>query len=225
MPFNAGTFPHDFLKIDTVNCRTSMDFTGAIGHDGWPNLEVLPERVLPAWNGKLLGVDVMSLQDGADAIYGYESFSEDSLTSGRPVGITIENGTYKCVNLSFPLWTMPTDSADLAFHRAMEFLGEPISIGGNEGESSPLPEMTLLPNYPNPFNASTTLSFYLPSEGEYRLEIYNLLGQKTAILASGDQESGWHNIIWDAAGKTSGVYFAKLTGDKREITRKIILLK
>jgi hypothetical protein len=225
MSFVSGTFPHDFLFIDTVNCRTTWDFSGANGVGGWPNLNVRPERVLPSWNGLLLGVDVMSLSDSADVIYTYKSYSNDSLTQGRPVGITVNGDGYKCINLSFPLWQMPTDSADIVFHNAMEFLGEPTSIAEDNSHESTLPEMTLMPNYPNPFNSSTSISYYLTISGDTRLDIYNVLGQKLAELINGWQETGYHRATWNAAGLTSGVYFIRLSGANRTVTRKMILTK
>ena len=225
MAFLSGSFPHDYLRIDTVNCRTSWDFSGASGVDGLPNLNLLPERVLPSWNGLLLGVDVMSIRDSVDVIYTYNSQSGDTLTQGRPAGIAIYGNGYKCINLSFPLWQMPPDSADIAFQRAMEFLGEPVSIAGDDIGVSPLPEMTLMPNFPNPFNSSTSLSYYLATAGETELEIYNLLGQKVVNLAHGRLESGWHRITWNASGLSSGIYFIRLSGANRTLTRKMILMK
>jgi len=83
----------------------------------------------------------------------------------------------------------------------------------------------LLQNHPNPFNASTTIEFMLPEEADVELSVYNILGQRVAILVDGRMEAGKHSFIWDGAVAPSGVYFVKLnTGSKSE-TIKALLLK
>lgn len=79
--------------------------------------------------------------------------------------------------------------------------------------------------YPNPFNASTTIEFTLPEEAEVELSIYNILGQKIAVLFDGRKPPGKHAIAWDAGVANSGIYFARLEsgGDSRAM--KMLLLK
>ena len=61
-----------------------------------------------------------------------------------------------------------------------------------------LPEsFGLAPNYPNPFNSSTTISFQLPVAGAARIEIFDLLGQKIRSLVAGERAAGFHETTWD----------------------------
>ena len=83
----------------------------------------------------------------------------------------------------------------------------------------------IITNYPNPFNASVNFAISLNSESSVKLEIYNLMGQKVAFLASGVIESGNHNIIWNASDLPSGIYFYKFTNDNSSITGRMSLLK
>ncbi len=100
------------------------------------------------------------------------------------------------------------------------------TIQAIEEHFPPKPEkLILFQNYPNPFNAATTLEFYLPADIKIELSIYNLLGQKLAILYNGFMPSGEHRISWDSSPYPSGIYFARLrTGDKIH-ARKMIFLK
>ena len=86
-------------------------------------------------------------------------------------------------------------------------------------------DFELCPNYPNPFNASTTISYSLPRQLQVTLDIYDILGRKVQTLYNGRQEAGEHSLIWQANDFSSGTYFYKLTTDHFEGTQKMILLK
>ena len=94
------------------------------------------------------------------------------------------------------------------------------------GEDEPSPEhLFILKNYPNPFNAQTTISYSLPETGPITLTIYNLLGQKVATLFEGIQNAGEYNIVWDTDSMSSGVYFARLTSGDYTKTINMALQK
>jgi hypothetical protein len=83
----------------------------------------------------------------------------------------------------------------------------------------------LFTSYPNPFNASTVLSYNLPEAGNVEISIYNLVGQRAAILCDNRQDAGRHRIIWDGGSCPSGIYFAKLRTGNKQSTIKLILIK
>jgi len=85
-------------------------------------------------------------------------------------------------------------------------------------------------NYPNPFNPTTTISFSLPEEQKIDLTIYNIKGQRVKRLINGQLTSGQHSMIWDGKdtnGKSvsTGIYFYRLKTGKKEMSRKMLLLK
>ena len=92
--------------------------------------------------------------------------------------------------------------------------------------TDPKPEQhSLLSNYPNPFNAQTTISYHLPNQAAVSLEIYDILGQKVQTLVDEVQQSGSYDIVWNASGVSSGVYFARLRTEGNINTTKLVLLK
>jgi len=91
--------------------------------------------------------------------------------------------------------------------------------------------IALLPNYPNPFNESTALSFSFPSgiDEKAALIIYNILGQKIVILWEGASDGGMHHVIWNGRNGqsqpvASGMYFATLRTSNTVRTLPIIKL-
>lgn len=86
-------------------------------------------------------------------------------------------------------------------------------------------DFILLSNYPNPFNASTTIEFTLPEEAEIELAIYNILGQKIDDLVNEHKPAGKHSLVWHSEKLPSGVYFARLEKEGKWKTMRMLLLK
>jgi hypothetical protein len=88
----------------------------------------------------------------------------------------------------------------------------------------------LFANYPNPFNPETKIEFYLEKGGEVKLEIFNIRGQRLAVLIDAELEEGEHSHVWNPktmAGKDlpSGVYLYRLQTGDYDRTRKMLYLK
>ena len=85
-------------------------------------------------------------------------------------------------------------------------------------------------NFPNPFNASTTVLYQLPESVHIRLTIYNILGQKVITLVDDVQPAGYYIKTWDGRDQSGmdvsgGIYLYCLTGSNRFITKKMLLLR
>jgi hypothetical protein len=86
-------------------------------------------------------------------------------------------------------------------------------------------QWALHPNFPNPFNATTTIAFDVPVESNARLVIMNVLGQEVTELVSGRVQPGIHQVRWEANDLPSGVYLAVLQTNNQRWIRKLMLLK
>ncbi|MBD3234456.1 MAG: T9SS type A sorting domain-containing protein [candidate division Zixibacteria bacterium] len=99
-------------------------------------------------------------------------------------------------------------------------------LDGEWGAGSTLPsEVAVIGNYPNPFNATTTIRFELPESGRVNLEVYNIAGQRIATLANRNMSAGEHSIKWDASENPSGVYFYKLSIGDKVFSSRMTLVK
>ncbi len=88
----------------------------------------------------------------------------------------------------------------------------------------------LLPNFPNPFNKRTTVTFNTDRFAFISLEIFNVSGQRVRKLVHTKLPAGRHSVRWDGKDDRgldlpSGLYLARLKTTNRQRTIKMILLK
>jgi hypothetical protein len=92
-------------------------------------------------------------------------------------------------------------------------------------------ETKLLENFPNPFNPVTTLRYQLSSPGFVSIKIFNTIGEEILTLAEGEHNAGYYDAIWDAQGKPSGLYYARVIITNQsgkteyQTTKKLVLMK
>ncbi|MCF7911266.1 MAG: T9SS type A sorting domain-containing protein [Candidatus Cloacimonetes bacterium] len=106
-----------------------------------------------------------------------------------------------------------------------------MSVDLDPEDNNELPLVTELSgNYPNPFNPETTIKMALNTDGQVRLDVYNIRGQKVRTLVNEFKDAGNYDIIWngdDDRGQKvgSGVYFYNMKFGKYTSTKKMILMK
>ncbi len=99
------------------------------------------------------------------------------------------------------------------------------------GETEPVASgFRLDPNYPNPFNPSTTIRYQTALSGTVSLKIYNMLGQEVRTLVNAAQTAGEHTVQWDGkdhAGKavSSGIYIYRLQAGNFAKSNKMTLMR
>jgi len=123
------------------------------------------------------------------------------------------------------VWALGYDRID-ARHPLMHELGTLHNRTVSVAESTELPaSVELLPNYPNPFNPVTTLSYRLSEAGTVQLAVYDSLGRELAVLVNGNRPAGLHSVRFDAGQLAGGVYFYKLRFNGETLTGKMMLMK
>lgn len=86
-------------------------------------------------------------------------------------------------------------------------------------------DFILYPNYPNPFNPSTTISFGIPIKSNVTLKIFNIVGEEIARLCDEEKEAGRYSFDFFASGISSGVYFYQLTAGGFVQAGRMILIR
>jgi beta-glucanase (GH16 family) len=71
-------------------------------------------------------------------------------------------------------------------------------------------QFELFQNYPNPFNPETIIAYSIPYDSHVNIILYNVLGEKVADLVNEVKQTGYHELLFNAANFPSGIYFYKI---------------
>lgn len=78
-------------------------------------------------------------------------------------------------------------------------------------DAEEMPESIILEAVqPNPFNPSTTISFMLSRPNRVTISVFNSIGQRVETIGEQYLDAGRHAIVWNAAGRASGVYYVRI---------------
>lgn len=77
--------------------------------------------------------------------------------------------------------------------------------------------------FPNPVHNEARIRYTLPYPGNVDFTIYNATGAAVSTLASGFQQQGNHQIVFDASALPVGVYFAVLETTNTTETVRIVV--
>jgi hypothetical protein len=105
---------------------------------------------------------------------------------------------------------------------------DPSNLLAVDENGNTIPDVfTLIGNYPNPFNPSTTIKFVMPQTSDVRLEVFNLLGQRVASQLLGQQQAGERAVQFNASHLATGMYTYRLTmsSTNASVVGKMMLVK
>ena len=134
-----------------------------------------------------------------------------------------QNGIFQYTN---------TEYDAIAMKLIVESLLDTTTGISENGDNSAQPAQTysLEQNYPNPFNTATNISYSLAKEDYINLTVYNIIGEKVAVLDSGSKGAGSYTVHWDGHDSngnsmSSGLYFYSLETEEFKSMKKMFLVK
>ncbi len=95
---------------------------------------------------------------------------------------------------------------------------------GETPELHPI-EMEVIGSYPNPFNASTRITYNVTKPGDIKLRLYDITGRLIKECLKEYKSAGKHEYMLDASSMPSGTYFMRLDMDYQAYVEKITLVK
>jgi hypothetical protein len=165
---------------------------------------------------------------GCDSIYWWVNVGTfpTPWKAGEKLEVELEDSTNKLGGLgSITLTNEGADIADVInVDKPVRNLG--IDMNGND-----FPKVySLVGNYPNPFNPTTTIVYRLPERAEVTLAVFDIIGRLVKVIFTGTQNEGEYSQSWDGIDNnglkvSSGVYFYKMKTDSYMYAKKMMLLK
>lgn len=117
--------------------------------------------------------------------------------------------------------------------RGLDASGQPLEFDLHQGIQN-LPvipcEFRLRPNFPNPFNPSTKLSYDIPEMDWVSLKVFDLTGAEVTTILEKQHAAGQFEVIWDGCDNkgnpvSTGIYYFVLQSGSVRRVQKGMLLK
>lgn len=228
-----STFLRDYLGARFLGDMRPYEADGVTGSPITGGLKLRVAGSIGASNQ--LDADVISVLSGTEPAVTLKTFGATETGLGGAVTLLPNNAV--AVFFSFGAEAITTSQGALGFATRTEVLRRVINylrnnVATDAGEIfdvRPLPfEFALDQNFPNPFNPATVISYTVSPRvagAPLTLEVFNILGQRVAVLNQTTAQPGTHRIDFDAASLASGVYFYRLRIGEQSQTRKMILSK
>ena len=152
------------------------------------------------------------------------SYEFDITTTNRELKNSLISMGYDLTWAEYPEghnWTFFKSTVD---DMLINFFPSPKNTPNNYSGS--LPDVfDLSQNFPNPFNATTNIIFFLPQDCSAKVVIYNSLGERINTIANEFYQRGKHTVTFNGNNLASGVYYYSLITDFNVITRGMLLIK
>jgi hypothetical protein len=217
---DAIAWYHDYLHANFVSDDTN-------------DLTLYGEPADPIGNG--LSINIGGGDGAANQEYPSDIDPRDASASvvlrydaARNGGIKTDTGVYRVVYFSFGFEAInnPADRA-LVMQRVIDWLA-PQTVAVPAGDTPPA--LTLVGNWPNPFNPSTEIVYRLATETRVELGVYDLQGHRVRTLEADLRPAGEHRVVWDGrddAGRTAatGSYIYRIDGGGSVQMGRMLLVK
>lgn len=190
-------------------------------------------------NGNIPGTKVMTTEywDGEDWEFEVQlTYSYDS--EGNPVDLKVEVADeggdlfqvfgevylYTDAGLLDSITNEEFDGEGLAPNGRFEFSWDSEGVNITAGPERP-DGYELGRGYPNPFNPQAIIPYTMAETGHVDITLYDMLGRKAAVLYSGVQSEGTHEVMIDGSRLASGQYIVHMTAGSFTATRSVTLIK
>ena len=114
-------------------------------------------------------------------------------------------------------------------NQIVQFGGSSCPMGDTAFKGAPITESDwnltgpYLRAIPNPTQGNTTFEIGMVEPGQVRLEVFNLHGQRVALLLDEELQQGVHSVNFDASQLNSGIYLFRLFMADRAIDGKLVV--
>lgn len=227
--FTADEFP---------NHRADVYYTIGLGNDETLPVALSSFTATANASGKVEIKWVTQSETNAAGFYLYRAIlnelaSAERISSLQPANNSSQTVVYNATDSEvFPGNTYYYWLEAVYYDNSSDFFG-PVTatIQTNQGNSPSVPIVAGISLIsPNPMNSSARISYALETKGQYRIEVYNLRGQRVRSLKEANADKGNYLLYWDGrddqgALAGSGMYFVRLSQNGKHWQRKLTIAK
>jgi hypothetical protein len=116
------------------------------------------------------------------------------------------------------------EETSLVLYIDQVWIGLPPFVSVEEERADLVNHYNLGNNYPNPFNASTAITYTIARRSDVMLTVYDLLGRKVTTVVDQFQSPGTYTVYFNAAELPSGVYYYQLVTKRFSQIKKMLLV-
>jgi Tol biopolymer transport system component len=240
-PANTGPTPPSILTKQSVVASTTgvsspVHYTSSVSNTGANAILFVESSDLKegdevgVWTEKkmLVGSGVVHQGRAVITIWGDNTITEDIVdgaVDGESLSLTAWSSGEK-EEKSLSISSLQDALTGKQVENVLCYKTDGVWIAQGVKESKEIPTtFSLSQNYPNPFNPSTTIKYGLPKDVKVTLEVYNILGQRVAMLVDEEQKAGYYEVVFQNANLASGVYFYRIQASMFSEIRKMVLVR
>lgn len=174
--------------------------------------------------------DIATVGDEFDATLEIH-YKETDLTDG---GVTSDEEDLRLISWNGERWIEGGGVADegrnvVSRSGLTEFgrfaIADPDVVFVGTDESELVDELALDPVYPNPSSEVVNIVFRNPDQNRVRVDVFDILGRRVSVLRDEETSPGEHVIPYVVSSLSNGVYFVRLTGDRQQRVRTLVVAR
>lgn len=216
----TGNLNRERLYKTTTNGRSWLNFSGGFGagRTPLPDVPVMSLVVNPYNDSILYAGTEFGIYRSGDNGRNWTKFSK-----GMPQASQVTVMKIVTVGFLFPsVYIYAATYGNGVYFR--EITNDRLT-SAEEGAPERPGEFIIDQNFPNPFNGSTEIRYFLPATGEVLFTLWDALGKQVTTLEQGNRPAGYSSIRISSDNLASGVYYYTLHYNKTKLTKKLVVLK
>jgi hypothetical protein len=200
--------------------NTGSNMTIGLPTTAWEMMPAIGDEIAAYdESGKMIGSSVFNGDNVALTVWGDDvtTTAKDVLALGEAITLKLWSSN---MNTESTLVVTKWDAGSDVYTVDGISIASDITLSATSAEACKLYQ-----NEPNPFNGTTTIKFYVPTEGEVSIGVYNMLGEYVGEVTNEFFTAGKHSVTFNANDLGQGTYFVRMTTEGFTETKNMNIVK
>lgn len=113
----------------------------------------------------------------------------------------------------------------VAFHQPEHPAAMPTAVEERSTDQRVSASFAALSSYPNPASGAISVAYQMQNAGTVRLEIYDAIGQRVAVVDAGYRQPRSYSVQYDASTLAVGTYYLRLSSESGVLTMPLLIVR